>query len=122
MRFTPHRSLNPLTVDEASTPSGHTAEEGNHGDGGFGVWLPPRSLLLFTGDAYTDFLHGIPNASEDAMDNSVVNWRWAAETWPGAVEAGRISGCNASVTRATTRVSFTCRNVIKLRKLLPILS
>jgi len=82
------------------------------------VWLPPRSLLLFTGEVYSDFLHGIQDVTEDAMDDTVVNWWRAAELCPGAREAGQASGCNAVVARERTRVSLTCRNVLKVRKVL----
>jgi hypothetical protein len=81
MRFTPHQSL--AVAEEASAPSDGG---GGGGGGGFGVWLPPRSLLLFTDDVYTGFLHGIQDVAADAMDDSVVNWRRAAELCPGRSE------------------------------------
>jgi|AntAceMinimDraft_1070359.scaffolds.fasta_scaffold15292_2 hypothetical protein len=94
MRFTPHQNLaaNASTASESGTGDSHGAAGGggsNNGDGdgsggsggsgdssggggggGFGVWLPPRSLLLFTGEVYSDFLHGIQDVTEDAMDDT----------------------------------------------------
>ena len=46
----------------------------------FGVWLPRRSLLFFDGAAYTKCLHGIESVTEDAVDESVVNWRCAVDS------------------------------------------
>jgi alkylated DNA repair protein alkB family protein 6 len=72
----------------------------------FGVWLPRRSLLFFDGAAYTKCLHGIESVTEDAVDESVVNWRCAVDS------------CGDVRRREGTRVSVTCRNVLKVRKLL----
>lgn len=82
------------------------------------MWLPPRSLLLFTDEVYTDFLHGIQDVAEDEVDDSVVNWRQAAASCPGAAEAGIVRGCNALTAREHTRVSLTFRHVLKVRKVL----
>lgn len=38
-----------------------------------GVFLQPRSLLLFSGDAYTAYLHRIEEADADVLDESVAN-------------------------------------------------
>lgn len=38
-----------------------------------GVFLPPRSLLLFSGDAYTSCLHSIEAAEEDFLDETIDN-------------------------------------------------
>ena len=68
------------------------------------VWLPRRSLLLFTDDAYSAYLHGIPARDTDDLSCT----------------------CNAPPSRAGearregTRVSLTCRSVLKVRRnLLP---
>jgi hypothetical protein len=44
--------------------------------------------------------------TEDAVDGSVVNWRCAVDS------------CGEVRRREGTRVSVTCRNVLKVRKLL----
>ena len=60
------------------------------------VWLPRRSLLLFADEAYTEYLHGIPARDVDHM------------------------GGAGEVRREGTRVSLTCRSVLKVRRnLLP---
>ena len=69
------------------------------------VWLPRRSLLLFTDDAYTAYLHGIPARDTDDL-SSVCNA-------PPSSSAGE-------ARREGTRVSLTCRSVLKVRRnLLP---
>jgi hypothetical protein len=39
------------------------------------VALPPRSLLVFAGDAYEKCLHGIEEVTEERLDHSVINRR-----------------------------------------------
>ena len=69
------------------------------------VWLPRRSLLLFTDDAYTAYLHGIPERDTDDL-SSVCN--------------SPPSGAGQVRRREGTRVSLTCRSVLKVRRnLLP---
>ena len=68
------------------------------------VWLPRRSLLVFTDDAYSSYLHGIPARLVDAL---------------GAVSNAPAGGATEA-TRVGTRVSLTCRRVLKVRRnLLP---
>ena len=55
---------------------------------------------------YTHCLHGIDGVAEDVLDESVVNWRSAVDR------------CGDARKREGTRVSVTCRNVLKVRKLL----
>lgn len=38
-----------------------------------GVYLPPRSLLLFSDEAYTAYLHSIDEVAEDLLDETVAN-------------------------------------------------
>ena len=106
MQFTPHARL----LDGAD-------------DGGAGeaptvrVFLPRRSLLLFAEEAYTDYLHGIAAQPADdlrgegeAPGTGVCNPPGASDGVPDA----------AAVPRAGTRVSLTCRSVLKVRRnLLP---
>lgn len=70
----------------------------------------PRSLLLTTGSAYTDTLHGIAEITEDSNlgAETVANWSLLGNR--ETVEAS--GGCN---TR-TDRVSLTYRDVKKVSK------
>jgi len=67
-----------------------------------------RSLLLTTGSAYTDTLHGIAEITEDSNlgPETVANWNLLGNC--EAIEASR--GCN---TR-TDRISLTYRDVKKV--------
>lgn len=68
----------------------------------------PRSLLLTTGDAYTDTLHGIAEVAEDVdlSAQTVANWSLLGDRQ--TIEAN--GGCN---TR-TDRISLTYRDVKKV--------
>jgi alkylated DNA repair protein alkB family protein 6 len=68
----------------------------------------PRSLLLTTGSAYTDTLHGIAEIMEDSNlgPDTVANWSLLGDR--EAIEAK--GGCN---TR-TDRISLTYRDVKKV--------
>lgn len=68
----------------------------------------PRSLLLTTGDAYTDTLHGIAEIAEDVdlSAQTVANWSLLGDRQ--TIKAN--GGCN---TR-TDRISLTYRDVKKV--------
>ncbi len=68
-----------------------------------------RSLLITTGDLYTDFLHGIADISEDIDlgPNTVSNWELLRST------DIFIDGRN----ERRTRTSLTYRDVLKVSKL-----
>lgn len=68
------------------------------------VWLPQRSLLLFSGAAYEDYLHGI-----DAV---------AADELAGCCNAPAASEGPSARLREGVRISLTCRSVLKTRKAL----
>ena len=102
MRFTPHRGV---ADDGAAHPTDADVDASP-----FGVWLPPRSLLLFDGTLYDSYLHGIDFASEDRLDDSIVNRERAAALVGGAETA----------PREATRVSLTFRNVRKVRNALKL--
>ena len=78
------------------------------------MWLPPRSLLVFTGAAYTEYLHGIEDVAEDVVDESVANRDAAAK----AVGGGGGADGPLVIPRERARVSLTCRRVLKTRKIL----
>ena len=67
----------------------------------------PRSLLVFQGEAYTDFLHGIHPVEEEAVGGhaAVVN-REAAGLEVGAV----------ILPRGGERISLTVRRVLRVQK------
>jgi alkylated DNA repair protein alkB family protein 6 len=93
MRFTPHASLLESSGDAAAPPPQ-----------GARVWLPRRSLLLFAEDAYTAYLHGIPAAGEE----------------DATVHSGADGAAEEEERGDATRVSLTCRSVLKVRRnLLP---
>lgn len=72
----------------------------------------PRSLLVTTGAAYTDTLHGISEVKEDLdlQESTVANWQLLGEGKRIVIDA---DGKN---TR-TTRTSLTLRDVLKVSKL-----
>jgi len=68
----------------------------------------PRSLLVTTGTAYTDTLHGIADVTEDTevYEHSVANWDLLGDRSAITANGGRIE--------RTTRVSLTYRDVKKV--------
>jgi alkylated DNA repair protein alkB homolog 6 len=88
----------------------------------FSVFLPPRSLLVFRGQAYTAHLHGLADADADGIDDSVLNAAAAREWVVAAGLASEGEGAVAGATTTTTvprgpcRVSLTVRRVKKVKK------
>eukprot|EP00696_Hemimastix_kukwesjijk_P006966 gnl/Hemi2/18841_TR6243_c0_g1_i1.p1 gnl/Hemi2/18841_TR6243_c0_g1~~gnl/Hemi2/18841_TR6243_c0_g1_i1.p1 ORF type:complete len:178 (+),score=55.88 gnl/Hemi2/18841_TR6243_c0_g1_i1:1-534(+) len=72
----------------------------------FSLLLEPRSLLLFEGKMYTDYLHGIQAVTCDTLDHTVLN----------SPQAGSSSLPAALAPRDGTRYSFTFRVVNKVLK------
>ncbi|CAI0457361.1 unnamed protein product [Linum tenue] len=124
MDFTPHSRLraspDPLE-DEGGEgrrhPSSETLEaetdkwiDDHHR---FSVALMPRSLLIFKDDAYLDYLHGIKDAEVHDFDKAVnVQQILDAENTSHAVRSTEIM----SIHRTSTRISLTCRLVLKVHK------
>ena len=77
---------------------GHCGEGAGAGPTPLALQLQPRSLLLFTNDAYTTWRHRIPTRAHDVIDAQCANLHLAG------VAAGAV------VPRATRRVSITLRN------------
>jgi alkylated DNA repair protein alkB family protein 6 len=69
----------------------------------------PRSLLIITGDVYTEYLHGISDIKEDVDlgPTTVANWEHLRS--PGDFTEGR--------HQRETRTSLTYRDVLKVSKL-----
>ena len=117
MRFAPHKDFR----DDSSYKE-------------FGIFLPCRSLLLFHGTTYTEYLHGIEAVDVDVIDGSVVNFGDVSGAASDEMEETGIekrdalkkekNGDDDSETRSvtlrrdTTRVSMTFRNVLRVRKAL----
>lgn len=90
------------------------ADDG-HGEAGEDGWVrhwrilqEPRSLLVTTGSAYSETLHGISNVTEDKDLNArtVSNWKLLGDQ-DTLVANG---GCN----KRTTRISLTLRDAKKV--------
>eukprot|EP00873_Tetraselmis_striata_P024315 jgi/Tetstr1/444579/TSEL_032430.t1 len=64
----------------------------------------PRSLLIFSDDAYTDCLHGIDAAEVEQLDDTLMNTQ-ATGLKPGD-----------ALPRAGERISLTARRVLKVKK------
>lgn len=72
------------------------------------IFQEPRSLLITTGHAYSDLIHGIApiEVDEDLNVNTVANWRLLANTQAlEEAEGKNIRG---------TRISLTYRDVLKV--------
>ncbi|WPG98859.1 Hypothetical protein R9X50_00165700 [Acrodontium crateriforme] len=104
-----------LDVSEKSRRSEPSANGRDEGQGGAGkgkqwkILQEPRSLLVTSGDAYTETLHGIADvhADYDLNEKTVANW-----TLLGSMK-GVIAG-NGGTNERTTRVSLTYRDVKKV--------
>ena len=68
----------------------------------------PRSLLVTTGQAYTNFLHGITEVErdEDLGPNTIVNWEFL----------GNREQFESGAYERETRISLTYRDVLKVSK------
>jgi len=76
------------------------------------IFQEPRSLLITTGRAYRDLMHGIApiEVDEDLNAETVANWGLLSEEGRRAVEE------NGGRNVRGTRVSLTYRDVIKVSK------
>jgi len=76
------------------------------------IFQEPRSLLITTGRAYRDLMHGIASIEidEDLNAETVANWGLLSEEGRKAVEE------NGGRNVRGTRVSLTYRDVIKVSK------
>lgn len=73
------------------------------------IMQEPRSLLITTGELYTDFMHGIDDVTEDVDlgPTTVANWDLLRE--PQEIRDRR--------SDRRTRISLTYRDVLKVSKL-----
>ncbi|TYH54021.1 hypothetical protein ES332_D09G139400v1 [Gossypium tomentosum] len=127
MDFTPHSRLNSCksTVMESvvdKTSDVKAAEiEGNDGldkHQPFSVLLMPRSLLIFKDDAYSDYLHGIEDNAVHRLDkvvNGIEALSALSRSTSSEAEVIR-SEDSKTVNRTMSRISLTCRLVLKVHK------
>jgi alkylated DNA repair protein alkB homolog 6 len=78
----------------------------------FSVLLMPRSLIVFTPPAYTEYLHAIPETDEDELDGTFVNLHLCGV---GPDEKPRFE-VGQLVPRGERRLSLTYRRVKKTSK------
>ena len=76
------------------------------------IFQEPRSLLVTTGSAYTDTLHGIAEVKEDTNLNpaTVANWDLLSD------KSKEVLAANGGRNERTTRISLTYRDVLKVSK------
>ena len=94
----------------------------------FSVALAPRSLVVFTGEAYKNLLHGIEAVTEEELDESVLN-REDEQLRNASKEDASVSGDGSDSLRVIPRgggggegteqqdlISLTVRRVLRERK------
>ncbi|KAK9691826.1 hypothetical protein RND81_09G222500 [Saponaria officinalis] len=125
MNFTPHVKLceydGTTKTDFQSLGNGETAQADTPQN--FSLLLMPRSLLIFKDLAYSDYLHGIEDNTVQHYDGAV-NLTTAQKDYE-ANEPVSSTNCTGSAMgsenvkvlhRMNTRISLTCRLVLKVRK------
>jgi alkylated DNA repair protein alkB homolog 6 len=73
------------------------------------IFQEPRSLLVTTGDLYTEYLHGIADVTEDVdlREETIANWSLLRS--PHLLSNG--------TSERQTRISLTYRDVLKVSRL-----
>lgn len=97
-----------LDVTEKRKEEGDSDSTGSDEPKRWRVLQEPRSLLLTTGAAYTDTLHGIAEVTKDSDLGAEAVSNWSLLGDHALIEAN--GGCNAR----TDRVSLTYRDVKKV--------
>jgi len=133
LRFYSKRSEDEEGEEEDGEEGGEEGGEGKRIDNRnvFSVALAPRSLVVFTGEAYKSLLHGIAAETEEALDASVLNredegvrraCREAEAVSPscgGARRSLRViprGGGGGEGGGAGERISLTVRRVLRVRR------
>ena len=72
------------------------------------IFQEPRSILVTTGSAYTDTLHGVAEIKEDIdlNESTVANWDLLGDR--------EVLVANGGKNERTTRISLTYRDVLKV--------
>jgi alkylated DNA repair protein alkB family protein 6 len=108
-----------LCLELTSKPSPSASEDKEEGvkparevEQQWRILQEPRSLLITTGDAYTELLHGISPLThdEDLGPETVVNWELLGDNTKARIEEA------GGVNERSTRVSLTYRDVLKVSK------
>ncbi|CAL9760047.1 unnamed protein product [Musa acuminata subsp. burmannicoides] len=109
-------------IDSPSTESTGSPKDEHHQSS---VLLMPCSLLIFKDQAYTDYLHGIEDSESLSLDK-VVNISEVIKLKELEYPRGSLHAVTSDVTqdigqnnifqRTSTRVSLTCRLVLKVHK------
>jgi alkylated DNA repair protein alkB family protein 6 len=73
------------------------------------IFQEPRSLLITTGDIYTDYLHGIADVTADVDLNPDTVANWSLLRAPDYITGG--------INKRATRISLTYRDVLRTIKL-----
>ncbi|KAJ3676602.1 hypothetical protein LUZ60_004014 [Juncus effusus] len=119
--FTPHQKLRDSNSEETKIEESKSEFEKNEGENvSSSLLLMPCSLLLFKDKAYSDYLHGIKDSDIHSLDK-VVNMSKCPEfkqTSLSQDEMKELNGVeqNNVLKRSGTRVSLTCRLVLKVHK------
>ncbi|XP_073269090.1 alkylated DNA repair protein ALKBH6 homolog isoform X1 [Primulina huaijiensis] len=129
MNFTPHQSfknaggmtgINNDTISE-SAPSHMNESLSEHRP--FSVALMSRSLLIFKDAAYSDYLHGIEDSELQLYDEAInVNNALLGDGQVPAISDLKIVSSSSEygggtiIHRTGTRISLTCRVVLKVHK------
>ena len=97
-----------LNVDLKRAEDGESTGEKGVKERSWRILQEPRSLLVTTGSAYVDTLHGIADIFEDSgLDKvTIANWDLLADSSSFAADGGR--------NKRTTRISLTYRDVRKV--------
>ncbi|KAI5371159.1 Putative alpha-ketoglutarate-dependent dioxygenase alkB 6 [Septoria linicola] len=100
-----------VTEKPGASVEGESGSEGEKGERkSWRIVQEPRSLLITTGEAYTETLHGIAEVTEDVgLDaKTVANWELLSEQGRKLIER------NGGRNERTTRISLTYRDVKKV--------
>ena len=118
--YRPGQGIHPHEDGDAYYPVVATISLGSHivldvrpkggaKDGGWRILQEPRSLLITTGELYTEYLHGIDEVrvDQDLRSDKLVNWDLLGD---------KAQFKEGSAARET-RISLTFRDVKKVQKL-----
>ena len=91
------------------------------------VFLPPRSLVVFRGAFYTEYLHSVPEGQTDVFSKERCLNYGEAVAYSAAINVkeekeatsieGRGEGAHCAVARGYRRVSLTYRRVLNVSRL-----
>ncbi|KAJ4969850.1 hypothetical protein NE237_002949 [Protea cynaroides] len=130
MNFTPHTRLRECastitTNGEYSNPDEAIEVGANKwldNQNPFSVLLMPRSLLIFKDNSYSDYLHGIADCNLHRVDevvNVFESLKHHVQDHPLLETEGKETEITEQfkiIQRTSTRVSLTCRLVLKVHK------